>query len=92
MGRMMALDDARTPVGGESLGCPLMVQPREVLLLRPERVPEASPSRIGARAPNPMVGRDPRYDHSWAPSRPAPGLYWIPKGRLTLDICYLAKF
>jgi hypothetical protein len=37
------------------------------------------------------LGRDFRFDHSWVPGGPSPGPYWIPKGRLTLDVRYPAR-
>lgn len=36
-------------------------------------------------------GPDPRFGHSWIPRGPDPGWYWIPKGRITLDIIYPAS-
>lgn len=35
--------------------------------------------------------RDERFDHSWTPSGPGPGWYWIPKGRLLLDQVFPAR-
>jgi hypothetical protein len=40
---------------------------------------------------DPELGHDGRFDHSWTPDGPSPGPYWIPKGRLTLDVCYPAQ-
>lgn len=40
------------------------------------------------------AGGDPRFEHSWAPAKPSgpgPGWFWIPKGRLTLDMGYPAR-
>lgn len=31
-----------------------------------------------------------RFDHSWTPPGPRPGWFWIPKGRMCLDILYPA--
>ena len=28
------------------------------------------------------------FNHSWTPSGSRPGWFWIPKGRLMMDICY----
>lgn len=34
---------------------------------------------------------DSRFNHSWTPSGPGLGWFWIPRGRLCLDILYLAS-
>ena len=34
---------------------------------------------------------DQSYSHSWTPGGPGSGWYWIPKGRLSLDLAYPAS-
>lgn len=39
----------------------------------------------------PQGGYDSRFSHSWRPIGPGKGWYWIPKGRLSMDITYPAR-
>lgn len=55
------------------------------------KVPEYSVLQVGDDKWVHNLGQDPCFDHSWATDGPDPGWYWIPKGRLTLDICHPAR-
>lgn len=35
--------------------------------------------------------QDDRFNHSWQPARPSKGWYWIPKGRISIDLAYPAR-